>query len=167
MKNRAFTLIELLVVVLIIGILAAVALPQYQVAVMKSRFATLIPLVRTVKEAQEAYYLSNNKYSTSFEELDVEVPGDTEAQTDVDGRLYKSLGENARIEITPHMVSGAILNAENERILVYQNYYNHSIRPGEQACYAKKGVGSVVFQVCKSYGNSVRVDTDDYTSYNM
>ena len=75
MKNKqAFTLIELLVVVLVIGILAAVALPQYQVAVTKSRYATLKNLTHSIAQAQEIYYLANGKYATDFEELSVEMP---------------------------------------------------------------------------------------------
>ena len=55
MKNnqKAFTLIELLVVVLIIGILASVAMPQYTQAVNKSRFANLRSMAQPYIKAME------------------------------------------------------------------------------------------------------------------
>ena len=73
-NNNAFTLIELLVVVLIIGILAAVALPQYQKAVEKSRAAQALTLLKTVGNAFEAHHQANGEWATSFDELAVDIP---------------------------------------------------------------------------------------------
>jgi len=69
-----FTLIELLVVVLIIGILAAVALPQYQKAVEKSKATQAITLLKSVYQAAEAYQLANGNWPTDFDELSVDIP---------------------------------------------------------------------------------------------
>ena len=91
MKNRkdsmkGFTLIELLVVVLIIGILASVALPQYQKAVFKSQAAEAFTNLKTMKNALDVCELANgradwntNTFCTDPANLDVvigEVDGD-------------------------------------------------------------------------------------------
>jgi len=87
-----FTLIELLVVVLIIGILAAVALPQYQKAVEKSKAAQAFAMIRTVAAAQEAYHLANGTYARTFDELAVDIPW-TGTVAWVGGGFAKSNGD--------------------------------------------------------------------------
>ena len=76
--KKGFTLIELLVVVLIIGILSAVALPQYEKAVKKSRVMSMVPVARALKDAQEIYYMANGNYAIPIEDLDVTIPSSCE-----------------------------------------------------------------------------------------
>lgn len=66
---RGFTLIELLVVVLIIGILASVAMPQYTKAVEKSRAAGVIQKVKSLQNAVDMYLLANDWPTVQFTNL--------------------------------------------------------------------------------------------------
>ncbi len=63
-EGRGFTLIELLVVVLIIGVLAAVALPQYNRAVKKAQGKEIVIALKAMDKAFAAYLLENGDFGT-------------------------------------------------------------------------------------------------------
>ena len=80
MNTKGFTLIELLVVVLIIGILAAVALPQYTKAVEKSRTAEAMQLLGDIATAEQLHYMANGSFVTAVSadnlaKFDLAFPG--------------------------------------------------------------------------------------------
>ena len=82
MKNKAFTLIELLVVVLIIGILAAIALPQYERAVERSRAAEARLMLNTLGKNKQLCELQLGKnaeeclWANLVNHLSIELPGE-------------------------------------------------------------------------------------------
>ena len=75
--KQGFTLLELLVVVLIIGILASIALPQYRKAVGRAELAQVISATKAITNAQERFYLTNGSYTTNLQSLDIGWTNDT------------------------------------------------------------------------------------------
>ena len=67
--RKGFTLIELLIVVVIIGILAAIAIPKFSATREKAYFAAMKSDVKNLASQQEIYYATNYSYSSSAGDL--------------------------------------------------------------------------------------------------
>lgn len=72
--KQGFTLIELLVVVLIIGILSAIALPQYEKSVNKARGAEALIAAKTIADSANLFFLERRQYPAALSELTIKAP---------------------------------------------------------------------------------------------
>ena len=72
--KTGFTLVELLVVVLIVGVLSAIALPQYTTAIERARAAEALTLMGAVRDSVERYRFQHDVWPENWADLDVSVP---------------------------------------------------------------------------------------------
>ena len=156
LKGTGFTLIEILVVILIIGILAGFALPWYERAIFKSRFHTTIPNVRAIAEAQEVYYIAQDKYAEAADDLDIENVGD-------DNPVEVTIGSEEKYKF----VRGYNKKAPSVRYVIYQMHSENF--PGNIHCEAERG-NEMAEWLCEEELQGVKIphgslDGDAYATY--
>lgn len=154
-KEGGFTLIELLVVVLIIGILASVALPQYQKAVDQSRFTQLVTAATSLKQAEERLFLASGKYTNNINDLDI-----------------KFNAANLQIGLPtpePTLNNPAILWVKDTRlpgVAVYfgMEFSNNSFWNSRRMCYAYKTSPRGI-KLCQHIAKKKNADMEDSGFY--
>lgn len=147
-----FTLIELLVVVLIIGILSAIALPQYRVAVERARVGKALPVLRSILDARERSFLANGTYSTDLEELDI-------------GMSYASKQAYEQgLEYTGTPIGYFRLPEGSSCIYAGLGTVVIDFCPQRKSCYAGTQVGD---RVCASFGPRIGTAENGHPRYQL
>ena len=139
--KRGFTLIELLVVVLIIAILAAVALPQYNKAVEKARAMKALVLVKSISDQIEQYYVERGSYPTiTISSLNDALP------------ISVTLPAEFELQGTSNAYVGLRKNAPNSYMIARILLKSGWVSKGKFVCSTnyKNDNDSLPSQVCKS-----------------
>ena len=154
--KKGFTLIEMLVVVLIIGILAAIAVPQYQKSINKSRMNEAITMLKTIAQAQDVYYLTNGQYTANLNDLDISIPQDQI------GSWYGSDSSRPNTYIYSCKESGTsciAVASDSNNLPRLQAYFSHTNKGLSLNCTSAKKT-TLAFQICKELSID-KINTQD------
>ena len=155
--KKGFTLIELLVVVLIIGILSAVALPQYTKSVEKARASEAVSMMKSLSAGFEEYVLANGTLPNSFEELTL-VPSNT--TPDADGCIAS---KNFRycIQYGPRLQSwrkGGSYSGQYGFVW-YSSMQNIGTAGKKFYCYVQKNSQADKLKICPSLTSAAKIQS--------
>ncbi len=151
--SRGFTLMEMLVVVLIVALLASFAIPQYRMAVVRTKMATLIPMVRALKDGMEMNYLVNGTYPDRFAG-DVIMDVDMFAGcTSTNPEGWITCPDDVYFDIYgwTQLTVGAV-DARHQ--VAYLMWLDNSAHPREKRCLANRD-NDMANKLCKSLGGEV------------
>ena len=163
-NKKGFTLIELLVVVLIIGILAGIALPQYKMAVTKAKVASILPLMRSWKDALMVYKLQHGDYvdengaypqgdvlgvnwPSDWEEGDGDCGDSLECFSDYWSSCFANEEQDGTVACVHDVTDDTLFS-----IQMYQSDYTNENFRDKITCYAD---GDEAHKVCKALGGKL------------
>ncbi len=160
-NTNGFTLIEMLITVIIIGILASIALPLYQKSMEKARVAKILPVLKTLYNAEQDYYLQYRKYPKTFDDLGLKMhcePNPILWTTQMPASSACTIGEwtyqvyHNPVDDTYGMYAGRIKG--RYRGTGFISFYTNGmhikqgkdIKPGQILCAERISMGTYVFK---------------------